>query len=108
MNERTSGALSLMPSGNLEGSWYYYLLINNQVVKRNKATPIPITDDIISFMNNKSIDRKGKFNKPDIPQFERGISSLLNFPFLPIDLLFIKDIISSVIGMGVALFLLTT
>ena len=24
-------------------------------------------------MNNKSIDRKGKFNKPDIPQFERGI-----------------------------------
>ena len=73
MNERTSGALSLMPSGNLEGSWYYYLLINNQVVKRNKATPIPITDDIISFMNNKSIGRKGKFNKPDIPQFERGI-----------------------------------
>ena len=62
-----------MPSGNLKGSWYYYLLINNQVVKRSKATPTPITDDIISFMNNKSIGRKGKFNKPDIPQFEKGI-----------------------------------
>ena len=73
MNERTSGALWLMPSGNLKGSWYYYLLINNQVVKRSKATPTPITDDIISFMNNKSIGRKGKFNKPDIPQFEKGI-----------------------------------
>ena len=58
MNERTSGALSLMPSGNLEGSLYYYLLINNLVDNRNKARPIPITDDIISFMNNKSIGRK--------------------------------------------------
>ena len=73
MNERTSGALTLMPSGNLEGSWYYHLLINNQVVKRNKATPIPITDDIISFMNNKSIGKRGKFNTTDIPQFEKGI-----------------------------------
>ena len=58
MNERTSGALSLTPSGNLEGSLYYYLLINNQVDNKNKARPIPITDDIISFMNNKSIGRK--------------------------------------------------
>ena len=49
MSERTSGALSLMPSGNLEGSWYYYLLINNQVVKRNKATSIPITDRYYIF-----------------------------------------------------------
>ena len=58
MNERTSGALSLTPSGNLEGSLYYYLLINNQVDNKNKARPIPITDDIIAFMNNKSIGRK--------------------------------------------------
>ena len=72
MNERTSGALSLMPSGNLEGSWYYSLLIKNQIVKRKRATPIPITDDIIAFMNNKSISRKGKLNSEDIPQFKRG------------------------------------
>ena len=47
-----------MRSGSLEGSWYYYLLIKNQLVKRNKATTIPITDDIISFTNSKSIGRK--------------------------------------------------
>ena len=58
MNERTSGALSLTPSGKLEGSLYYYLLINKQVDNKNKARPIPITDDIIAFMNNKSIGRK--------------------------------------------------
>ena len=41
MNERTSRSLALMLSGNLEGSWYYLLLINNEIVKRNKATPLP-------------------------------------------------------------------
>ena len=42
-------------------------------MKRNRATPIPITDDIIAFMNNKSIGWKGKLNRKDIPQFERGV-----------------------------------
>ena len=72
MNERTSGALSLMPSGNLEGSWYYYLLGNNQIIKRNKATSLPITDEIIAYINTKSSDRKSKFNSQIRPVFELG------------------------------------
>ena len=72
MNERTSGSIALMPSGNLEGSWYYYLLANNEIVKRNRATPMPITDDIIAYLNNKALGRKGKIHSTNRPIFERG------------------------------------
>ena len=34
---RTAGAITLMSSGNLEGSWYYMLLSNEQIVKRTKS-----------------------------------------------------------------------
>ena len=35
---RTSGAIALMSAGNLEGSWYYMLLSNEQIVKRTHIT----------------------------------------------------------------------
>ena len=59
-----SGALGLMPSGNLVGSRYNLLLINYDIVKRNKATPMLMTDDIIEFVNKKALSK---------PIFERGI-----------------------------------
>ena len=31
---RTTGAIALMSSGNLEGSWFYMLLTNEHIVKR--------------------------------------------------------------------------
>ena len=74
MKERTSGALALMPSGNLEGSWYYYLLSNNDVVKRNKATNLPITDDIINYLNIRASARKTKIHTLNKPVFEIGIN----------------------------------
>ena len=67
MYERTSGAIALMPWGNLEGSWYFYLLHNGEVVKRNKATTMPITDDIIAYLNSKTVGRKGKIYNIDKP-----------------------------------------
>ena len=39
---RTAGAIALMSSGNLEGSWYYMLLANEEIVKRTKATVLPM------------------------------------------------------------------
>ena len=58
MNERTSGSLALMLSRN----WYYLLLISNEIVKRNKATPMPISEDIIEYINKKALGRKGKID----------------------------------------------
>ena len=60
MNDRMSGALGLMLSGNLVGSRYNLLLINY----RNNATPMLMTDDIIEFVNKKALSK---------PIFERGI-----------------------------------
>jgi Reverse transcriptase (RNA-dependent DNA polymerase) len=54
MRERTSGALALMPVGNQEGAWYYLLLRNNAVVKKLKATRMPMPDEVISFINGMS------------------------------------------------------
>ena len=76
MTARTQGAIALMPTGNLEGSWYYLLLSNFQVVRRNKATTIPITDDIIDYLNDQA-KKKGRPNKYTIPIFERGSSRII-------------------------------
>ena len=43
---RTAGAIALMSSGNLEGSLYYMLLANEQIVKRTKATVLPMPNEV--------------------------------------------------------------
>lgn len=53
LKPRTSGTIALMSTGNLEGSWYYMLL-------GTKATPLPMTDKIISYLNDLARSRKSK------------------------------------------------
>ena len=65
MYERTSGAIALMSSGNLEGSWHFYLLHNGEVVKRNIFSSMPITDDRIAYLNSKTMVREGKSHSID-------------------------------------------
>jgi hypothetical protein len=55
---RTQGAIALMSAGNLEGSWYYMLLCNEQIVKRTKATPLPMTDEVIAHLTSLTVNRK--------------------------------------------------
>ena len=70
---RTSGAIALMSAGNLEGSWYYMLLSNEQIVKRTKATPLPVPDEVIRYINNLSANRKiNKTNNTNQPTFEQS------------------------------------
>ena len=44
---RTSGAIALMSARNLKGSWHHMLLSNEQIVKRTKATLLPMPDEVI-------------------------------------------------------------
>ena len=60
MKPRTSGAIALMSTGNLEGSWYYMLLGNLKIVNRTKATALPMTDQIIAYVNELASNRKSK------------------------------------------------
>ena len=60
MKPRTSGAIALMSTGNLGGSWYYMLLGNLKIVNRTKATALPMTDQIIAYVNELASNRKSK------------------------------------------------
>ena len=55
---RTSGAIALMSSDNLEGSWYYMLLANEQIVKRTKTTVLPMPNEVILHLNKLALNRK--------------------------------------------------
>ena len=74
---RTSGAIALMSAGNLEGSWYYMLLSNEQIVKRTKATVLPVPDEVITHLNklsaNRKIRRQNNTNQPLFEQSKRVI-----------------------------------
>ena len=48
------------------------MVLNGQVVKRNKATSTPITDDIIAYLNSKAVGKKDKIHHIDKPLFEMG------------------------------------
>ena len=60
MEERTRGALALMPAGNLEGSWYYMLLGTWKPIKRNWAKELPMPDVVIDYINKKASEESEK------------------------------------------------
>lgn len=51
---RTIGALSLFPIDNVMGTWAYMNLSTWKVIFRNRATNMPISDDVIYHINNNS------------------------------------------------------
>ena len=63
---RTQGALSLFPAGS--DMWYYKRLIDGKVIKRSRAVGIPISEEIIKFIN----DRNKTNEVMEIPRFAVG------------------------------------
>ena len=47
MMPQTIGALALCPTGNAQGSLYYFSLSTIRVITRNWATPLPMPYDVI-------------------------------------------------------------
>jgi len=58
MKARTQGALALAPTGNMSGTWFYLNLMTWQVVRRNGATPLPMTDELIDYVNSKTLSKR--------------------------------------------------
>jgi Reverse transcriptase (RNA-dependent DNA polymerase) len=58
MKGRTQGALALMPTGALDGSWYYWTLASNQVVRRRRATAMPMPTEVIEAVEQAARKRK--------------------------------------------------
>ena len=59
MKSRTAAGVALMPSGSTDGSWYYLLLKTNKVVRRRRATELPMPDEVINLLNNRAAKRRG-------------------------------------------------
>jgi hypothetical protein len=70
MEPRTDGALALYPVGNLEGTWAFYNLNTNRVIKRNHWTEVPLDQSVIDHMNSASNKQKRKL--PVDVKFSRG------------------------------------
>lgn len=80
MKPRTEAAIALLPTGNRDGSWYYYLLSTKEVVTRLKATVLPMPDIVIKYLNDihdKSVKVKKKSRGSPEFLFERGIHRVL-------------------------------
>jgi hypothetical protein len=72
MNPRTDGVIALYPLGNLEGTWAFFNLNTNRVIKRNRWTEVPLDQRVIEYMNDMSLNQKRKLPR-DI-SFYRGES----------------------------------
>jgi hypothetical protein len=59
MKSRTAAGVALMPSGSSDGSWYYLLLKTNKVVRRRRATELPMPDEVINLLDNRAARRRG-------------------------------------------------
>ena len=59
MTARTAAGIALMPAGSTDGSWYYWLLKTNKVVRRRRATALPMPDEIIKLLENRAAKRRG-------------------------------------------------
>ena len=47
MRTRTTGALSIRPTGNMQGSYYFYSLTTGRVINRNHWTALPMPGEVI-------------------------------------------------------------
>ena len=56
--ERTVAALCLGLSGNIQGSYKYFALATAKKITMAQATPVPMTEDIIQWVNKIEIAQK--------------------------------------------------
>ena len=58
MEPRTVPALALMPTGALDGAWYYYRLEKKTVIRRRKAIELPMPQHWIDHLNELAQQKK--------------------------------------------------
>ena len=56
--ERTLGAICLGPTGNSQGSYKYFAFAMKMRITRPQATPVPITEDIVKWVEKIGIAQK--------------------------------------------------
>ena len=79
MEGRTIGALALYPIDNVSGTWCYMALKTWSLIYRNRGTSMPITDNVIEYINDKA---DGNVLPDYEDENENSVSH--DTPFLPI------------------------
>ena len=59
MKPRTVGAIALMPTGALDGSWWYLSLATGKPIRRRRATPLPMPIEVVMALRIAGQKRKG-------------------------------------------------
>jgi hypothetical protein len=59
MKPRTVGAIALMPTGALDGSWWYFSLATGKPIRRRRATSLPMPIEVIAALRIAGQKRKG-------------------------------------------------
>jgi hypothetical protein len=67
---RTEAALTLYPTGSVQGSWKVLLLKSGTIVTRDRVTPRPMPDDLLAYLKKIGMDQRKKF--PATPLFRIG------------------------------------
>ena len=55
MEARTIGALAMRPTGNVQGSYYFYSLSSGRIINRRNATKLPMPADVIDRVEMMAI-----------------------------------------------------
>jgi hypothetical protein len=74
LEPRTNGAIALYPIRNLEGTWAFFNLNTNRVVKRNHWTSVPLDQSVVDYMND--LVGKQKRQLPRDVSFCRGVTTI--------------------------------
>ena len=60
MRARTTGGIALRPTGNKQGSHFFYALNTNKRVTARNWTPLPMPADVIKFLNRLAHSQKAR------------------------------------------------
>ena len=60
MDQRTVGALAMYPSGNVQGTWYFWSLETGKTIHRKQWVKVPITREIIQRVNKMGLNNRQK------------------------------------------------
>ena len=66
--DRSRGAIAIMPTGNRDGSWYFYALDNGGIFRKRRGKALPMPDEVIKRLNQLA----------DIDKIQTGRNNLKN------------------------------
>ena len=91
MQERTTGAIALRPTGNAQGAYFFMSLTNGQRMNLQSFTPLPLPQDVINGVNSlarrnpKGLDIRHRDRRPFLDNEDGAKDDRENSAYAPSD-----------------------